>query len=191
MDIIFSAALLVFLSPLLLVIGLLIKLISKGPIFYPWKVVGENGMPFTGYKFRTMDVNADLAKEELLSQNEMKGPVFKIKNDPRVTSLGKLLRKFSLDELPQLWSVLKGDMSLVGPRPPATTEYLYFEEWQKQKLSVKPGMTCFWQINGRNEINDFNEWVKLDLKYIQDWSLWLDVKILLRTILVVFRGTGR
>jgi lipopolysaccharide/colanic/teichoic acid biosynthesis glycosyltransferase len=138
-----------------------------------------------------MVVNADRLKEQLLEQNEMEGPVFKLKADPRVTGVGRILRKFSLDELPQLWSVFKGDMSLVGPRPPLQGEYAQFTEYQKQKLAVKPGITCLWQISGRNEIRNFDDWVRLDLEYIQTWSLWLDFKILLLTIPAVVRGTGR
>ncbi len=121
----------------------------------------------------------------------MNGPVFKMHNDPRVTPVGRVLRRFSLDELPQLWSVLKGEMSLVGPRPPLVSEYAEFTEFQKQKLAVKPGITCLWQISGRNEIRDFDEWVRLDLEYISNWSLWLDFKIMLLTIPYVARGTGR
>jgi exopolysaccharide biosynthesis polyprenyl glycosylphosphotransferase len=191
LDVVVSAALLVVLSPLFLLIALAIKLDSKGPVLYRWKVVGQGGRPFTGYKFRTMVVNADRLKEQLLAQNEMKGPVFKLKADPRVTGVGRILRKFSLDELPQLWSVFKGDMSLVGPRPPLQGEYAQFTEYQKQKLAVKPGITCLWQISGRNEIRNFDDWVRLDLEYIQTWSLWLDFKILLLTIPAVVRGTGR
>ncbi len=191
MDVCGAGALLILLSPLLILIALAIKLTSRGPVLYHWRVVGQGGHPFTGYKFRTMIVNADELKAQLLAQNEMQGPVFKIKNDPRVTNVGRVLRKFSLDELPQLWSVLKGDMSLVGPRPPLQSEYASFTEFQKQKLMVKPGITCLWQIAGRNEIRDFEEWVRLDLEYIQNWSLGLDVKILWRTFFAVLRGTGR
>lgn len=191
MDALGAGALLIFLAPVLVLIALAVKFSSRGPVLYRWHVVGQGGRPFTGYKFRTMIENADELKQQLLEQNEMQGPVFKIKNDPRITTVGRVLRKFSLDELPQLWSVLKGDMSLVGPRPPLQNEYASFTEFQKQKLSVKPGITCLWQIAGRNEIRDFDEWVRLDLAYIQNWSLWLDVKILWRTFFAVLRGTGR
>lgn len=189
----FGAALggLLVLSPLLAVIAVINKLSSPGPVLYPWRVVGQGGRPFTGYKFRTMVENADSLKNDLLSQNEMQGPVFKMADDPRVTTFGRILRKFSLDELPQLWSVLKGDMSLVGPRPPLQSEYALFTTYQKQKLAVKPGLTCLWQISGRNEIPDLNEWVRLDLEYIQHWSLWLDIKILVLTVPAVLKGTGR
>jgi lipopolysaccharide/colanic/teichoic acid biosynthesis glycosyltransferase len=130
-------------------------------------------------------------KEQLLSKNEMSGPVFKMARDPRVTPLGRILRKLSLDELPQFWSVFKGDMSLVGPRPPLQNEWEQFSDWQKKKLSVKPGMTCLWQVSGRNDIKDLDEWVRLDLRYIENWSLWLDFKILLKTIPAVVLGKGR
>jgi lipopolysaccharide/colanic/teichoic acid biosynthesis glycosyltransferase len=137
-----------------------------------------------------MVVNADQMKQGLMDLNEMKGPVFKIKNDPRITKGGRFLRKFSLDELPQLWSVFKGDMSLVGPRPAGPYELIRYESWHRRKLSIKPGITCIWQANGRNEINDFDKWVKMDLEYIDNWSLWLDIKILFKTAWVVIKGTG-
>jgi len=189
-DALAAGLLLLLLAPVMVVIGLLVKLTSRGPIFYRWRVVGQGGKPFTGYKFRTMVENADALKAELLAKNEMGGPVFKMKDDPRVTPLGRWLRRYSLDELPQLWSVLKGDMSLVGPRPPLQSEYAQFADWQKRKLSVKPGITCLWQVSGRNRIKDFDEWVKMDLEYVDNWSLWLDLKILLRTALAVLKGTG-
>lgn len=189
-DAIISSIALIVLSPIFAIIALLIKLTSPGPLFYEWKVIGFNKKPFTGYKFRTMVVNADELQEKLLMLNEMSGPVFKIKNDPRITPIGRILRKFSLDELPQLWSVLKGDMSLVGPRPAFPKEVAQFESWQRRKFSVKPGMTCLWQASGRNEIKDFNEWMKMDLQYIDNWSLWLDFKILLKTIPVMILGRG-
>jgi exopolysaccharide biosynthesis polyprenyl glycosylphosphotransferase len=190
MDILISALLMIILSPLFLVIALLIKMTSQGPIFYQWNVVGLNKKPFKSLKFRTMIPNADAIKSDLAVFNIMKGPVFKLKRDPRITSIGNILRKFSLDELPQLWSVFKGDMSLVGPRPAGPLELKKYESWHRRKLSIKPGITCLWQISGRNEINDFNEWVKLDLEYIENWSLSLDLKILLKTIPAVLRGTG-
>lgn len=190
MDLVLSGALLLLLALPLAAIALAIKLTDSGPVFYRWNVVGQGGRPFHGYKFRTMVVNADALKQTLLHQNEMQGPVFKLKSDPRITPVGRILRKFSLDELPQLWSVFKGDMALVGPRPPLQSEYAQFTDYQKQKLVIKPGITCLWQISGRNNIRDFDEWVRLDLEYIQTWSLWLDVKILLGTISTVLRGTG-
>lgn len=190
MDLVIAVIALVILTPLFFLIALAIKLTSTGPVLYCWKVVGQHGRFFSSYKFRTMVVNADHLKRQLLTRNEMQGPVFKIKDDPRITPVGRVLRKFSLDELPQLWSVMKGDMSLVGPRPPLQSEYAQFSEYQKQKLAVKPGITCLWQIMGRNNIRDFDEWMRLDLEYIQHWSLWLDIKILLLTIPEVIFGTG-
>ena len=181
---------LIIVSPLLLLISVIIKLTSRGPVFYHWKVVGEGGRYFTGYKFRTMVINADEIRKSLTPSNQMTGPVFKMDRDPRVTRVGRWLRRFSLDELPQLWSVLKGDMSLVGPRPLLQYEYEQCEEWQKAKFAVRPGITCLWQVRGRHRIRDFNEWVRLDLEYINNWSLWLDIRILLRTIPMVLGGRG-
>ena len=189
-DILISGLLLILLSPLFLIIAILIKITSKGPIFYKWNVIGLNKKPFKSWKFRTMIPNADEMKSDLRIHNIMKGPVFKLKYDPRITKVGRFLRKFSLDELPQLWSVLKGDMSLVGPRPAGPDELERYESWHRRKLSIKPGITCLWQISGRNEIKDFDEWVRLDFEYIENWSLALDLKILLKTIPAVFRGTG-
>jgi len=190
-DITLSAILLLLLSPVFFVLAVAVKLSSAGPIFYRWKVVGRGGRPFTGYKFRSMVANADALRHKLASRNEMTGPMFKITHDPRITRIGRWLRKYSLDELPQLYSVLKGDMSLVGPRPPLATEYAQFSEYQKQKIAVKPGITCLWQVSGRNEINDFDEWVRLDLEYIRRWSLALDFSILMRTVGAVFSGSGK
>jgi lipopolysaccharide/colanic/teichoic acid biosynthesis glycosyltransferase len=190
MDVILSAALLIILSPLFVIIAALIKLTSKGPVLFPCQWVGLNGRRFVGYKFRTMIVGAQAMEAQLQSQNEMKGPAFKLTNDPRVTPVGRFFRKYSLDELPQIWSVLKGDLSLVGPRAPRIHEYERFTDFQKQKMQVTPGITCLWQVEGRHTISDYDEWVKLDLKYIHEWSLWLDIKILARTAVVVLKGTG-
>ena len=191
LDVTASILLLIVLSPLFVLISLIIKLTSKGPILYTWNVVGLNGINFSSYKFRTMVIDADQIKDKLSKSNEMTGPVFKMSEDPRITNVGKILRKYSLDELPQLWSVLIGKMSLVGPRPPLQTEYGGFSDWQKKKLAVKPGLTCLWQVNGRNDIHSFDDWVKLDLEYIENQSLWLDLKILLQTIPAVLKGTGK
>jgi exopolysaccharide biosynthesis polyprenyl glycosylphosphotransferase len=191
MDIVISGALLVLLAPLFAIIALAIKLTTPHlPLFYPWEVVGFKGRRFTGYKFSTMVADADARRSELIAQNEMQGPVFKIRNDPRVTPVGRILRKFSLNELPQLWSVLKGDMSLVGPRPAFPHELEGYEMWHKRKLCVRPGMTCLWQVRGRNKISRFDDWVRMDLEYIDNWTLWLDVKILVRTAWAVVAGTG-
>ena len=190
LDVVLAAAGLVALSPVLLLIACAVRLTSRGPTLYEWRVLGLRGRPFVGYKFRTMVENADALKPGLLARNEMKGPAFKMRADPRVTSVGRFLRKYSLDELPQLWSVLKGDMSLVGPRPPSPAEFAAFQPWQRGKLAVTPGLTCLWQANGRSSINDFEEWMRLDREYVQDWSLGLDLRILLRTIPAVLRGHG-
>jgi lipopolysaccharide/colanic/teichoic acid biosynthesis glycosyltransferase len=190
LDILVSGALLLLLAPFLPLVALLIKLGSSGPVFYRWQVVGEGGRAFTGYKLRTMISDADVLKAQLLARNEMTGPVFKMREDPRITPLGRFLRRFSIDELPQLWSVLKGDMSLVGPRPPLQTEYLRFAPWQREKVSVRPGITCLWQVYGRNDIPDFDDWVRLDLEYIHRRSFLLDLKILAATPRAVVTGKG-
>jgi exopolysaccharide biosynthesis polyprenyl glycosylphosphotransferase len=190
MDIVISLLALILLAPYVLIIAAAIKMTSPGPVFYEWNVVGFNKKPFKSWKFRTMVVGADKMKDRLAHLNEMNGPVFKITNDPRITPVGRFLRKFSLDELPQLWSVLKGDMSLVGPRPVGPHELVLYESWQRRKLSIKPGLTCLWQVNGRNKISDFDDWAKMDLEYIDKWSLWLDCKILLKTIPAVISGKG-
>jgi lipopolysaccharide/colanic/teichoic acid biosynthesis glycosyltransferase len=191
LDLVGASLLLFLLSPLFLVLALLVKLTSPGPVLYRWRVVGRGGHPFISYKFRSMVANADELKAELEERNEMRGPVFKLTHDPRITPAGMWMRRYSLDELPQLYSVVKGDMSLVGPRPPLVTEYERFTEYQKQKLAVKPGITCLWQVSGRNQVRDFDEWVRLDLEYIRNWSLMLDLKILLRTVCEVFAGSGK
>lgn len=189
-DVALSAVGLVVLAPLLLVIAALVRASSPGPILYEWRVLGRRGRPFIGYKFRTMVADADALKRTIQHRNEMTGPVFKMRDDPRVTRVGRVLRKYSLDELPQLWSVLKGDMSLVGPRPPSAEEFVQFEPWQRGKLAVTPGITCLWQVSGRSNIRDFDEWMRLDRRYVQEWSLWLDLRILARTVPAVIRGDG-
>jgi len=182
--------LLIFALPML-VIALLIKLTSVGPVMFRQQRSGLNGAPFSIYKFRTMTTNAEQLKHELASMNEMSGPVFKVTNDPRITAFGKILRKYSLDELPQLLNVLRGEMSLVGPRPLPVDEVKRFNDLaHRRRLSVKPGLTCLWQVSGRNKISDFRDWVRLDLQYIDTWSIWLDLVILLRTVPVVLLGTG-
>lgn len=163
---------------------------TPGPVFFIQKRVGLNGRRFRMAKFRTMHTNAEQRRAEYNLKNEMQGPVFKMKDDPRITPVGRFLRKYSLDELPQFWSVLVGDMSLVGPRPPIPSEVDLYKGWQRRRLSMRPGITCIWQVTGRNKITDFNEWAKLDLKYIDEWSLFLDLKILLKTIPAVIKGTG-
>jgi exopolysaccharide biosynthesis polyprenyl glycosylphosphotransferase len=189
MDIAISAAGLVALSPLLLACALAVRLGSPGPVLFRQRRVGLNGRQFTLYKFRSMRGDAEQQRAALESRNEMSGPVFKIRRDPRVTPVGRWLRKFSLDELPQLWNVLRGDMSIVGPRPPVPEEVEKYERWQRRRLSMKPGITCLWQVNGRSRIG-FEEWMRLDLQYIDRWSLRLDLAILLRTIPAVLSARG-
>src|ERR1022692_217544 len=172
-------------------IAVLIKVTSPGPVLFRQKRSGINGQPFTIFKFRTMVTNAEQRKHELAAMNEMSGPVFKVTNDPRVTRVGRFLRKYSLDELPQFFNVLRGEMSLVGPRPlPVDEVKRFYDLAHRRRLSVKPGITCLWQIKGRSNVSDFKEWVRLDLEYIDHWSLWLDITILWRTLPAVFAGTG-
>ena len=193
MDFFGALLLLVLLTviPVIPLIALAIKLTSPGPVLFRQQRSGLNGSPFTLYKFRTMGTNAEQHKHELEAMNEMSGPVFKVTNDPRVTPIGKWLRRYSLDELPQLYNVLRTEMSLVGPRPLPVDEVKRFDNLaHRRRLSVKPGLTCLWQISGRNQISDFKDWVRLDLEYIDNWSLWLDLKILVRTIPAVLIGTG-
>jgi lipopolysaccharide/colanic/teichoic acid biosynthesis glycosyltransferase len=185
-DIVGSATALAILSPLFLLIVTLIKVTSRGPVFFRWKVVGLKGKHFVGYKFRTMFDGADRLREQLEHKNEMTAVFFKMRHDPRVTPVGKILRRFSLDELPQLWSVLKGDMSLVGPRPTQVFEYEQLEEWQKQRIGVKPGSVSLWIVSGKTR--NFDEMVRSDLRYINKWSFWLDVKILIMAIPYVLLG---
>ena len=173
------------LSPLFIIIAIIIKFTSKGPVFFSQKRVGKYGREFDMYKFRSMVVNAEELKEKLAAQNEMSGPMFKMKDDPRVTKVGKFIRKTSLDELPQLWNVLKGDMSLVGPRPSLPKEVAQFEDWMYKRLEVKPGLTCYWQVSGRNNI-DFEDWMKLDVKYVEERNLWIDIKLICKTVFVLF-----
>ncbi|WP_067617937.1 sugar transferase [Alicyclobacillus acidiphilus] len=188
-DLLVSWIALVILSPVMLVIAVLIKLDDRGPVFFKQARSGLNGKTFTMYKFRSMRTDAEAIRHKLLHLNEMDGPVFKIKNDPRITRIGRFLRKTSLDELPQFFNVLRGEMSLVGPRPPLPSEVNQYDPQHRRRLSVKPGLTCLWQISGRNEIN-FQEWVDLDLAYIDNWSYIGDLKIIAKTIPAVLRRRG-
>jgi len=190
MDVAVSLVSLLVAAPLfILPAAVLIRLNSPGPVVFRQKRVGRNGRLFTLYKLRTMKADAEGMKEALSARNEMDGPAFKMKNDPRVTGVGRVLRKLSIDELPQLWNVLRGDMSLVGPRPPLPTEVAKYERWQRRRLSMRPGITCIWQVSGRNEVS-FRQWMEMDLEYIDNWSLGLDLKILLKTIPSVFTARG-
>ena len=189
LDVAVSVLILTLSLPVVLLAAVAIKITSPGSILFKQKRIGLNGRIFTLYKFRTMIEDAHQRRAEMSHLNEMTGPVFKMKSDPRVTLVGRFLRRFSLDELPQLWNVLKGDMSLVGPRPPIPEEVASYHRWHRRRLSMKPGLTCLWQISGRNNI-DFDRWMQLDLQYIDNWSPSLDLKILLRTIPAVLSGRG-
>lgn len=189
LDVAVSAALLVVLSPLLLAVALAIKLTSPGPVLFAQRRVGMNNRTFTLYKFRSMYADADQRRHELTHLNEMDGPVFKIKNDPRITHVGRLIRRTSIDELPQLLNVLKGQMSLVGPRPPLPDEVERYDWLYRKRLSIKPGITCLWQVSGRNQVS-FKRWMELDQIYVENWSLWLDIKILAKTIPAVLSLRG-
>lgn len=188
LDLVVAVLLSILSAPVVLITSLLVKVTSPGPVFFKQKRCGLNGRIFTLYKFRSMYEDAEARKAELAARNELTGPAFKMKNDPRVTKVGRFIRNTSIDELPQLWNVLRGDMSMVGPRPPLPDEVAQYARWQRRKLSMRPGLTCIWQVSGRNTVKDFNEWVKLDLQYIDTWSNWLDLKIVAMTIpTVLFR----
>ena len=190
-DVLGASALLMVVSLPMAIGALIIRLTSPGPIIFSQARSGLHGRPFRMYKFRSMVTNAEQARAELESMNEMTGPVFKLKNDPRVTNVGRWMRKTSFDELPQLWNVLRGEMSLVGPRPLPLYETASFVDLtQRRRMSMRPGLTCLWQVRGRNEISDFKDWVRLDLEYIDRWTLWLDIEILFRTVPVVLFGWG-
>lgn len=190
-DVVTAFFLLMFLSPLFLAVVGFIRWTSPGPALFRQQRSGLNGRPFTMLKFRSMVSDAEQQRQELEALNEMAGPVFKLSDDPRITPIGRFLRKYSIDELPQLINVLRGEMSMVGPRPLPVDEVQRFDDFaHRRRLSVKPGLTCLWQISGRNNVKDFKDWVRLDLEYIDNWSLWLDFKILVRTIPVVLSGTG-
>ncbi len=184
-DIVGSIIGLALLSPILLIVAIAIKLESKGPIIFSQKRIGLKGKEFKMYKLRSMVEDAEKLKKDLMKSNEMSGPMFKMKDDPRVTRVGKFIRKTSIDELPQLVNVLKGDMSLVGPRPSLPKEVKKFKPWMKKRLEVKPGLTCFWQVSGRNNI-DFEDWMKLDIKYVEERSFWVDIKLIFKTFFVLF-----
>jgi exopolysaccharide biosynthesis polyprenyl glycosylphosphotransferase len=188
-DIVASAAALWVLLPMLAAVAVIIKLTSRGPIFFKQLRVGTNGRQFHMLKFRSMVVNAEELKAKLEKMNEQSGPVFKMKNDPRVTRIGRFIRKYSIDELPQLVNVLRGDMSVVGPRPPVPQEVAKYEAWQRRRLSVRPGLTCIWQVSGRNQIS-FEQWMYLDMQYIDHWSLKNDINLILKTVPVVITGRG-
>ncbi|MFQ5674959.1 MAG: sugar transferase [bacterium] len=188
-DIFLSLILLILSFPIIIAAVTAIKVTSKGPILFTQVRSGLNGRKFKLYKFRTMIVGAEVKKRELEKANEMDGPVFKINKDPRITPVGRFLRKFSIDEIPQLFNVLRGDMSIVGPRPPLPVEVELYKMWQRRRLSLRPGLTCTWQVSGRNKIR-FEKWMQMDLDYIDRWSLWLDFKILFRTVFVVLFGYG-
>ena len=184
-DIICSLIGLIVLMPILVVVAILIRIESKGSIIFAQDRVGKYGNVFKMYKFRSMVFNAEELKEKLAVDNERTGPMFKIKNDPRITNIGRFIRKTSIDELPQLVNILKGEMSIVGPRPSLPKEVKCFEEWMMERLSIKPGLTCYWQVAGRNDI-EFTEWMKLDIKYIKERSILIDTKLILKTFFVLF-----
>jgi len=190
LDIIVPLIALLVLAPFFLVVAILIKLTSKGPVFYKWRIIGQNGRKITSYKFRTMLDGAEQIEQNLRAygNNEMKNVYFKLREDYRVTSFGTFLRKFSIDEFPSLYSVLKGDLSLVGPRPVRIHEYEGLNEWQKKRFVIKPGVTSTWVISGKNKITDFGEIVKLDLEYVENWCLLYDLRILARTVAVIVLG---
>jgi exopolysaccharide biosynthesis polyprenyl glycosylphosphotransferase len=188
-DIAASAVALVLLAPLLVAVAVAIRLTSRGPILFRQERVGQHGHPFHMLKFRSMVANAEELKAKLMARNEVSGPVFKMTHDPRVTEVGRFIRKFSIDELPQLINVLRGEMSVVGPRPPVPAEVAKYEAWQRRRLSVRSGLTCVWQVSGRNETS-FEEWMYLDMQYIDHWSLAHDFDLILRTVPVVFSGRG-
>lgn len=183
MDIICSMSALIVLAPILIVVDILIKIESKGPVIFSQERVGINNKKFKMYKFRSMVVNAEDMKEKLEKQNERKGPMFKIKNDPRITKIGRFIRKTSIDELPQLINILKGEMSIVGPRPSLPKEVIQFEPWMLERLKVKPGLTCYWQVQGRDHI-EFEDWMRLDVKYVKDRNFLLDIKLIFKTFFV-------
>jgi len=189
MDVVCSVLALIVLLPVFLITAIAIWIEDGGPVIYVQERNGVNGKVFRMYKFRSMCKDAEKLHKELLKQNELDGPVFKIKKDPRVTKVGRIIRRISVDELPQLINILKGEMSVVGPRPLATYETEKCNAYQKRRMAVKPGLTCYWQCSGRNELS-FDEWIKLDIRYIEEANLWIDIKIILKTVRTVVRGKG-
>lgn len=183
-DVVGASMGLIILSPILIIVAIIIKIESRGPIIFSQIRVGLNGKEFKMYKFRSMVENAEELKRGLESKNEMSGPMFKIKDDPRITRIGKFIRKTSIDELPQLINVIKGEMSLVGPRPSLPNEVEKFESWMHERLTVKPGLTCYWQVSGRNNI-DFENWMKLDVKYVKERNIFIDIKLIFRTAIML------
>lgn len=189
LDVIGAGVGLLLVAPLMLVIAVAIKLDSPGPVLFRHMRLSRNGEPFEMLKFRSMYQGAVTRQASLVGDNDISGPVFKIRADPRITRLGKFIRKYSIDELPQLWHVLVGDMSLIGPRPPVPEEVARYEPWQRERLAVKPGLTCIWQVSGRSDI-PFDEWVRMDIEYVRNRNIWLDLRLLLQTIPAVFTGRG-
>jgi lipopolysaccharide/colanic/teichoic acid biosynthesis glycosyltransferase len=189
LDVMGSACALLVLAPLLPMLWVLMRLTDKGPLFYSQVRLGRGAVPFRIFKIRTMVADADKLKFLLADRNEQSGPMFKMERDPRVTHLGRFLRKYSIDELPQLWNVLRGDMSLVGPRPSLPEEVRKFRMWQTERLAVRPGLTCIWQVSGRNRVG-FEDWMRMDMRYLNQWSLGLDLALLARTVRVVVRAEG-
>ncbi len=189
MDLVAALGGLVLVSPILLASAVAIKLTSRGPVLFRQLRVGKNGKTFYMLKLRSMRNNAEASQAELMQYNETTGPVFKMRNDPRVTPVGRFIRKYSIDELPQLWHVVTGEMSLVGPRPPLPSEVEHYEDWHRRRLEIKPGLTCIWQVCGRSDTT-FDEWMRMDMEYIEKRSLLLDIKLLLQTIPAVLGGRG-
>jgi lipopolysaccharide/colanic/teichoic acid biosynthesis glycosyltransferase len=183
--------LLLFSVPVIFLFAILVKITSKGPAFFKQERIGLHGRSFFQYKLRSMIINAEELKKDLSHLNEQSGPVFKIEKDPRITPVGRFIRKFSIDELPQLFNVITGNMNLIGPRPPVPQEVEEYSPSQMRRLSMKPGITGLWQVSGRNSLKEFEDWVRLDLEYIDNWNLFLDFKIALKTVFVVLSGSGR
>lgn len=189
LDVVGAMVALLLLTPLMLLVALAIKLESRGPVFFCQWRLGQGGIPFRFYKFRSMTVGAEQVRGELELCNEVSGPVFKMRQDPRTTRVGRFIRRASIDELPQLWNVLRGDMSLVGPRPPLPEEVAGYEPWQRERLAIRPGLTCIWQVSGRSDV-PFDDWVRMDIEYVRNRNFWLDLKLLALTVPAVLSGRG-